>query len=41
MIFVNTLNRTSGETHIDEGTYHDVEVNTEGESWTINITPNE
>lgn len=38
-IFVNTLNRTSGETHVDEGTYHDVQVNTEGESWTIRIAP--
>lgn len=40
-ITVNALNQTSGETHLDEGTYHDVVVNTEGESWTIHITPNE
>lgn len=40
-MFVNTINRTSGETHVDEGTYHDVSVNTEGEEWTIKITPNE
>jgi rubrerythrin len=40
-IDVNTLNRTSGETHVDEGTYHDVEVNTEGEEWTIHIAPDE
>ncbi len=40
-IDVNTINHTSGETHVDEGTYHDVEVNTEGEEWTIHITPDE
>lgn len=40
-ITVNTINRTSGETHLEEGTYHEVLVNTEGESWTIRITPDE
>ena len=40
-IFVNTLNRSSGETHVDEGTYNDVQVNTEGEEWTFTISPNE
>lgn len=40
-ITVNTLDRTSGETQVGEGTYHEVVVNTEGEEWTIHITPNE
>jgi hypothetical protein len=40
-ITVNALNQTSGKTHIDEGSYHDVLVNTEGESWTIHIAPDE
>jgi hypothetical protein len=40
-ITVNTINQTSGETHLEEGTYHEVLVNTEGESWTIRITPDE
>jgi flagellar motor protein MotB len=40
-INVNALKNTSGETYLDSGTYNDVEVNTEGESWTIRITPNE
>ena len=40
-ITVNQLNATSGETHIEEGAYHAVTVNTEGESWTIRITPDE
>jgi len=39
-ITVNTLDRTSGETQLGEGTYHEVVVNTEGEEWTIHITPN-
>ena len=40
-ITVNTINHTSGETHLEEGIYHEVLVNTEGESWTIHITPGE
>jgi hypothetical protein len=40
-ITVNTINQTSGKTHLEEGTYHEVLVNTEGESWTIHIMPDE
>jgi hypothetical protein len=34
-IFVNGLNQASGHTVVDGGVYHDVQVNTEGGSWTL------
>ncbi len=38
-IGVNSLDQASGKTVIDAGTYTDVSINTEGQSWTITITP--
>lgn len=38
-IDVNELGKSSGKTMLDPGTYTDVEVTTEGEGWTITITP--
>jgi hypothetical protein len=38
-IDVNALGPTSGQTYVDPGSYHDVEINTEGGAWTINIVP--
>jgi hypothetical protein len=39
-ITVNALNETSGETVVDEGVYHDFEIEATGE-WTIKIMPHE
>ena len=36
---VNDLNETSGQTAVDSGTYTDVQVLTEGQAWTVTITP--
>lgn len=36
---VNDLNVTSGKTAVDAGTYSDVQVLTEGQAWTITISP--
>lgn len=38
-IDVNAEGPTSGQTVVDSGTYHDVEVNTEGQAWTVRIVP--
>lgn len=38
-IDVNALNQKSGKTVVDAGTYHDVEIDTEGQGWTIRIVP--
>jgi SHS2 domain-containing protein len=39
MIAVNGLDQTNGKTVIDAGTYHKVEINTEGQDWSFTITP--
>ena len=39
LIATNALDQTSGQTVIPAGTYHNVTINTEGQDWTINITP--
>ena len=38
-ITVNGLNQTSGKTVIDAGAYHKVQIITEGQAWTLTITP--
>jgi hypothetical protein len=37
-IGVNGLKQTAGKTVVDAGTYTDVQINTEGQKWTIKIT---
>jgi hypothetical protein len=37
---VNSLKESSGHTHVDPGTYHDLEVNATGK-WTLRFTPSE
>jgi hypothetical protein len=39
MIPVNGLDQTSGKTVIDAGDYHSVQINTEGQDWSLTITP--
>lgn len=39
LINVNALGPTRGQTVVDAGTYHDVAINTEGQAWTIKISP--
>lgn len=38
-IATNASSQTSGQTVVDQGTYHDVQIVTEGQHWTIRILP--
>jgi hypothetical protein len=38
-IAVNGLDQTNGKTVINAGTYHKVEIDTEGQDWSFTITP--
>lgn len=39
LIHVDALGPTSGQAIIDAGTYHNVEIDTEGGAWTITVDP--
>jgi hypothetical protein len=38
-IATNASSQTHGQTVIDQGTFHDVQIETEGQGWTIRIVP--